>query len=75
MTRYHKKSMSVEAERFLVDKKPWPVGVVQESLNVYTVQTSAGPVRIINGDWILTEDTGGRTIYPHGFFSKYYEED
>lgn len=65
MAKYRKKPVTVEAEQFFVDRKPWPEGVVGKNNGIvdgeFIVQTPDDYHIISDGDWIITE---GDKKYP-----------
>ena len=65
MPRYARKSVTVDAEQFLIDKLPWPSGVF-EILPNWTTRSKhrrftlvvEGAEAISPGDWVVTNPTG-----------------
>lgn len=77
MAKYRKKPVVIEAEQFFVDKKPWPAGVEQQTIKgvseIPHVKTLEGPLRVSEGDWIITGVKGERYPCKPDIFDATYE--
>ncbi len=59
MAKYRKKPIVIEAAKFFQRVMPWPEGVLQGELDAtkardLRVQTLEGPMKVSEGDWIIT---------------------
>lgn len=75
MIRTYTRRLTVEAEQFLVNERPWPDGVTtaEDELAWYVFVASNGTTSLIApGDYIVT--TGGvRTLVRRADFEEKYE--
>ncbi len=84
MARYRRKPVVIEAEQFLLDKKPWPEGV--ERAKTYgnvgdrwrpgnlIVRANGRAHRVISGDWIIRASNGDVNICEPDIFEATYEK-
>jgi hypothetical protein len=82
MSKYRKKPIEVEAEQFFAAEKPWPEGVYAAGSVVsegqsrgvcFRVDTLEGPLRVSEGDWIITGIKGERYPCKPDIFEATYE--
>lgn len=76
MARYRRRSITVEAERFIIDHKPWPDGLEfdQASGLYYIADASGAKLRIKPGNWIVTNaENGVRYTINNAMFGAMYE--
>lgn len=64
--KFRKKAIEIEGEEFFTNKKPWPEGVYPcgspAEYGLPTIFTLEGPLRVSDGDWIMTGVKGEK--YP-----------
>ena len=79
MSKYRKKPVTVDAEQFFVNKKPWPEGVksanCHEFKKIFVVTIHKQDTYIEDGDWIIAEHDGIH-FYPckPDIFERDYEQ-
>lgn len=74
--KFRKKPVTVEAEQFWPDKKPWPTGVVSEVSSAgisFRIHTLEGVMIVRPGDWIITGVNGERYPCKPDIFEKTYD--
>lgn len=81
MTKYRKKPVTVEAEQFWPNKKPWPNGVIMTAVderdpskgNHRVICTLGGNIKVSSGDWIITGVKGEKYPCKPDIFHAAYE--
>lgn len=79
--KYRKGDSVVDAVQFDPHVQPWPAGVIPWSQAGYQprdmswgyVQLADGRKHVQYGDWIITDETGGKHVCPDGVFRSEYE--
>ena len=81
--KFRKKPIVIEASQFVIDEKPWPAGVVEESSywqqtshnrwRKFRIKTPEGYFQVQNGDWIITGVNGEKYPCKPDIFEKTYE--
>lgn len=72
--KYRKKPVVVEAEQFFVNTLGgWPVGMYRDGEGTYLIDTLEGPLRVSDGDWIITGIQGERYPCKPDIFEATYE--
>lgn len=76
MPKYQKKPVTIEAEQFDPDRRPWPAGVTAaySSARKYIITTREGPMWVKSGDWIITGVKGERCPCKPDIFAETYEK-
>lgn len=77
--KFRQKPVVIEAEQFFALRRPWPAGVLGgevypngEKAPVY-IRTLKGPLRVSEGDWIITGVAGDRYPCRADIFAATYE--
>ena len=81
--KFRRKPVTVEAEQFFPEKKPWPRGIqirlphwANKSLNpqpTYGFLADGYTAKVEPGDWVVTNQTGERYMVRQALFSQTYE--
>lgn len=77
--QYQTRTISVMAERFFEDRKPWPEGVYLrtwsgQSRKLPTVDTNShGPFPIATGDWVVRYASGKVEVFGNVPFNEEFE--
>ena len=74
MTKYRKRPIVIEAEQFFLDEEPWPLGVRVGMLTPAMIDTVEGPLKVSDGDWIITGVKGERYPCKPDIFEMTYEK-
>lgn len=72
MPEFREKPKKIEAEQFLLDKKPWPKGVERYETGPYEYLLD-GHLILNPGDWIITTSQGGHSVCEATEFEAAYE--
>jgi len=80
MTKFNSKLVTIEAEQFIPEKKPWPDGVQAGGMEgkndkpTHYIETRSGTAAVVSGDWIIREPDG-KGAYPccDAVFNQKYE--
>lgn len=70
--KFRKKQEVIEAEKFEVEKTPWPDGVVLHA-GRHGVFTLSGFLHIADGDWVITNPDGDKRPHTGELFEEIYE--
>lgn len=70
--KYKRKPTIVDAEQWFPGSRV--SGVIENAHRKGTVQTTDGPVRLNDGDWVVTTAHGEKTVYTQEKFSQFYEK-
>lgn len=73
MSKYRKKPVTVDAEQFFVNKKPWPEGVYISEHHYWKGKPMLCGCLVSDGDWIV-KDEEGIDIRKPDIFERDYEE-
>lgn len=78
MAKYRKRPIEVEAEQFFSEQQPWPNGVIQcesdpDKAEDFVIDTLEGPLRVSEGDWIVTGIKSERYPIKPDIFDATYE--
>lgn len=77
MAKFRKKPVVIEATQFFADQRPYPDGVESGTVNgvseIPHVKTLEGPLRVSDGDWIITGVKGERYPCKPDIFAATYE--
>jgi hypothetical protein len=77
MSRFRKKPVVIEATQFFAEQKPWPEGVypceAPNERGLPTIFTLEGPMRVSEGDWIITGVKGEKYACKPDIFEMTYE--
>ena len=72
--KWRKKPVVIEAEQFFPDKRPWPEGVLKNSMTGHwEIITLEGRLQVSPGDWIVTGIKGEKYAVKPDIFEKTYE--
>lgn len=84
MPLYRKKPVTINADQFFPDKKPWPQGVYEvkragvenkfKENRIFKIETLEGTVNVSVGDWIITGVEGEKYPCRPDIFEKTYEK-
>lgn len=70
--KYKRRPTEVDAEQWFPGKKV--SGVVENAYKSGTIRTDAGPVPVMDGDWVVTTERGEKLVYKPDVFEKTYEK-
>lgn len=71
--KFRKKPVVIEAMQFIVNTPDWwPLGVYKDG-DSYAIDTLEGPLRVSEGDWIITGIKGERYPCKPDIFEATYE--
>lgn len=81
MTRYRRLPAALKAVQFFEEVTPWPDGVIgldngpsgSPNYTAFQVNTLEGPMKVANGDWIVTGIKGERYPVRPDIFDELYE--
>lgn len=74
LSKFRKKPVVIEAERFTWKIAPWPEGVVWDvKVQAHVIPTLEGNMIVSEGDWIITGVAGERYPCKDHIFAQTYE--
>ena len=78
MAKFRKLPVVIDAEQFVPDQTPWPVGVEEDlssptGFGIFTLEHTVRAHEVTPGDWIITGVQGERYACKPDIFEATYE--